>query len=164
MYAEAKVTVILDICPEAISALASGSAKLTFSAFSPPPALEPVLLVGQNSSCVVARPWPQATRTRKAGCQTQLECRRYHYGMELDAGILALMIPLSAIAGGVTIAILVLWAKHRERISMIDQGLDPDARAKQHEERMAMIKQGMHPDGPELEEDDPERDPRLIER
>ena len=70
----------------------------------------------------------------------------------MDAGMLALMIPIVAIVGGVTLAILNSHARARE------------AQAK-HEERMAMIEQGMHPDQPEFEEDDdPERDPRLIER
>ena len=82
----------------------------------------------------------------------------------LDPGILGVMIPIVAIVGGLTIPILAVWTKHKERISMIEQGLDPDERTRQHEERMAMIKQGLDPDRPALEEDDPERDPKLIER
>ncbi len=65
---------------------------------------------------------------------------------------------------GETALIIRRLAKHRERMAMIEQGLDPDERAKQHKERMAMIKQGMHPDRPEFEEGDLERDPELIER
>ncbi len=58
--------------------------------------------------------------------------------------VTVLMIPIVAIGGAWTCRIL-------------------QARA-EHEERMAMIEQGMHPDGPALAEDDPDRDPKLIER
>ena len=68
----------------------------------------------------------------------------------LNPAILALMIPIVAIVGGLGIAFHSNLTRARQ------------AEAK-HEERMAMIEQGMHPDGPELEEDDPERGPKLIE-
>ncbi len=82
----------------------------------------------------------------------------------LDPAILSLMIPIVGIVGGITIAIFSLRGEHKERIAMIEQGLDPDERKRQHKERMAMIKHGLDPDRPELEEGDLERDPELIER
>ncbi len=80
----------------------------------------------------------------------------------LDPGVL---IPFVGIVGGIAALMFRRLTKHKERMAMIEQGLDPDERAKQHKERMAMIKHGMHPDGPALEEGDLERrDPELIER
>ncbi len=64
----------------------------------------------------------------------------------LDPGVLEWIVPLVAIVGALTLVGLLRWAKHKERMVMIEQGLDPDERAKQHTERMAMIKQGMDPD------------------
>ena len=82
----------------------------------------------------------------------------------LDPGFLGVMIPIVAIVGGFTAVIIRRLASHRERMAMIEQGLDPDERATQHKERMAMIEQGMHPDRVELEDGDLEHDPELIER
>ncbi len=47
---------------------------------------------------------------------------------------LALMIPILAVAGAFTLLVARVWARHRER--------------------MAMIEQGMHPDRPQLDEGD----------
>ncbi len=83
----------------------------------------------------------------------------------LDPGFLGVMIPILGVVGVFTSLIFRRLVKHRERMAMIEQGLDPDERARQHKERMAMIEQGMHPDKLELEEGDLERrDPELIER
>ena len=79
----------------------------------------------------------------------------------LDPGVLEWIVPLVAIVVVTTAVIFHRWANHKERISMIEQGFDPDERAKQHKERMAMIKQGLDPDRPALA--DPEHDPELIE-
>ena len=81
-----------------------------------------------------------------------------------DPGFLGVMIPLVGIVGVFTSLILRRLTWHKERMAMIEQGLDPDERRRQHKERMAMIGQGMHPDRPELEDGDLERDPELIER
>ncbi len=78
--------------------------------------------------------------------------------------ILGLMIPIVAIVGGITAGILRQRAIHTERMAMIEQGFDPDERARQHKERMAMIKHGLDPDRLALEEGDLDRDPELIER
>ncbi len=89
----------------------------------------------------------------------------------LDPGFIAVMIPIL----GIVALIIRRLALHKERMAMIEQGLDPDERAKQHnlemeankaahKERMAMIEQGMYPDRPGLDEGDLERDPELIER
>ncbi len=78
--------------------------------------------------------------------------------------LIVVMIPIVAIVGAFTLSALLRWAKHKERMAMIELGLDPDERAKQHKERLAMIKQGLDPDRPELEDGDLERDPELIER
>ncbi len=51
------------------------------------------------------------------------------------------MIPIVAIVGAFTLSALLRWAKHKERMAMIKQGLDPD--------RPALA--------------DPEHDPELIE-
>ena len=124
----------------------------------------------------------------------------------LDPGFIGVMIPIVGVVGVFTSLIFRRWTNHRERMAMIDQGLDPDERAKQHDremeankathkermamieqgldpderakqhdrdmeankaahkERMAMIEQGMYPDRPELEDDDLEHEPALIER
>ena len=80
----------------------------------------------------------------------------------LDPGFLGGMIPIVAVVGGVVALMFRRWTKHKERMTMIEQGLDPDERAKLHKERMAMIKHGLDPDRPALA--DPEHDPELIER
>ncbi len=80
----------------------------------------------------------------------------------LDPIVLGVMIPIVAIVGAFTLTILRRWARHKERMGMIEEGLDPDERARQHKERMAMIKQGLDPDRPALA--DPEHDRELIER
>jgi hypothetical protein len=60
----------------------------------------------------------------------------------VDPGVLALLIPILAIAFAAAAVLSKMWIRHRER--------------------MAMIEAGMHPDAPELGEgeDDDER-PRL---
>ncbi len=45
----------------------------------------------------------------------------------LTPDILALLIPISAIIVGGAIAITSMVIKHRERIAMIEHGMDPDA-------------------------------------
>ncbi len=44
----------------------------------------------------------------------------------LDPAILALLIPLSAIVGGVSIALAKLIVQHRERMAKIEHGINPD--------------------------------------
>ncbi len=93
----------------------------------------------------------------------------------LDPGFIGVMIPIVGVVGVFTSLIFRRWTNHRERMAMIEQGLDPDEPAKQHDremeankaahkERMAMIEQGMYPDRPELEDDGLEHEPALIER
>jgi hypothetical protein len=47
-------------------------------------------------------------------------------GQPIDAGILALLIPILAILGGCGIAFTKLWVRHRERMAMIRMGMHPD--------------------------------------
>ncbi len=82
----------------------------------------------------------------------------------LDPGFIGVMIPIVGIVGLFASLIVRRLSRHRERMAMIEQGLDPDERATQHKERMAMIEQGMNPDRLELEEGDLEHDRELIER
>lgn len=44
----------------------------------------------------------------------------------LHPATLALLIPIFAIAGGCTVAGIRIWARHRERMAMIEQGMNPD--------------------------------------
>ncbi len=85
----------------------------------------------------------------------------------LDPGFIGVMIPIVGIVFVFSSLMVRRVARHRERMAMIEKGLDPDERARQiaeHKERMAMIEQGMHPDRPELEDGDLEHDPELTER
>ncbi len=82
----------------------------------------------------------------------------------LDPGFIGVMIPLVGTVGLFAALIVRRLAWHKERMAMIEQGLDPDERARQHKERMAMIKHGLDPDRLALEEGDLDRDPELIER
>ena len=52
----------------------------------------------------------------------------------LRPDVLGVMIPILAIVGGFSVLAYRIWARHRER--------------------MAMIEQGMHPDRPQLDEGD----------
>jgi hypothetical protein len=44
----------------------------------------------------------------------------------MDAAILALLIPISAIAFAAAVVLSKMWIRHRERMAMIDAGLHPD--------------------------------------
>jgi hypothetical protein len=45
----------------------------------------------------------------------------------LEPAILALLIPLAAIVGGVGIGLARMWMRHRERMAMIEMGMHPDS-------------------------------------
>ncbi|MFK7817110.1 MAG: hypothetical protein AB8G99_00205 [Planctomycetaceae bacterium] len=47
----------------------------------------------------------------------------------LDPSVLVFLIPISAILGGCAVAITKTIVRHRERITMIQNGFDPDAYA-----------------------------------
>jgi hypothetical protein len=52
-------------------------------------------------------------------------------GRLMEPGILALMIPIVAILVGGAIAIAKMVIEHRERLAMIERGINPDAPQKQ---------------------------------
>ena len=50
----------------------------------------------------------------------------------LDPAVLVFMIPISAILGGCAVTIAKTVVRHRERITMIQNGFDPDAYGPSH--------------------------------
>ena len=45
----------------------------------------------------------------------------------LQPNVMALMVPLVAIVGGITYPIVKAMIRHRERMAKIEHGIDPDA-------------------------------------
>lgn len=45
----------------------------------------------------------------------------------LEPGVLALLIPVVAVVGGITAGITKMVIQHRERMAKLEQGIDPDA-------------------------------------
>ncbi len=54
----------------------------------------------------------------------------------LEPAILALFIPILAIVGAFSVALLRMWTRHRERIAMIEMGMDPDTAGEDEAERL----------------------------
>ena len=81
----------------------------------------------------------------------------------LDPGLVGLLVPIVGTVGLFAALIVRRVAWHKQRMAMIEQGLDPDESGRLHKERMAMIKQGMHPDRPEPEDGDLEHQPEVVE-
>ncbi len=53
----------------------------------------------------------------------------------LNPAILVLMIPIAGIFVGGAIEVSRMWIRHRERMAMIEQGLNPDPPAKSRSTR-----------------------------
>jgi hypothetical protein len=54
----------------------------------------------------------------------------------VEPAILALAIPILAIVGVFAVVLMRMWTHHRERMAMIEMGIDPDAAERDEVERL----------------------------
>ena len=48
-----------------------------------------------------------------------------HWDFLSNKQVVGFLIPLAAVVGGMTMGIIGVWFKHRERMAMIARGIDP---------------------------------------